>query len=289
MAEPEEHWTKEEFEDTITRAMISIYDYEWNFEFPESELNPTVRFTPQDWAFVRKRGLYFMGRDRLVDAGGIDLRNDGLPPFALLTLSVDMTEEEAINRGVIRDYLRIISVKKIERVPPPFLLPGYGVAKYMSYVVGVQPKGGCYYLKRPFVVGADGSIHPCNHMRWNGFKMMRERLDKVDPSEYETLTKLGSCCVSGWQDRRFLWNVSATDGQQKAMFGVYPAEVKSLFYARKEPVTATGRLKPILHWVRSHRRRLKRGIEINIDDHLRGSNSFVMDGYEFKISRPEKC
>ena len=285
----EEHWTKEEFEDTITRAMISIYDYEWNYEFPESELNPTVRFSAQDWAFVRKHGLYFMAPDRVVDPGPIDLRNDGLPSYAILSLVTNLTEEEAAEQKIVRDYLRIISLKRIEKIPPPFLLPGYGVAKYMAYTVGVQPKGGCYYLKRPFVVGDDGSIIPCNHMRWNGFKTVRERLDKVDPSEYEVITKLGACCISGWQDRRFVWNLEATDGNQKAMFGVYPAEVKSLFYSRKEPITVTGRLKPILHWVRSHRRRLKRGIDINIDDHLRGSNKFVMDGYEFKISRPEKC
>jgi hypothetical protein len=285
----EEHWTKEEFEDTITRAMFSIYDYEWNYEFPESELDPTVRFTPQDWAFVRRRGLYFTARDRLMDSGGIDIRNDGLPPYALLSLSVDMTEEEAAARNVVHDYLRIVALKRIERIHPPFLSPGLGIAKYMMYVVNALPKGGCAYLKRPFVVGAEGTIHPCNHMRWNGFKMVRERLDKVDPDEYEMISKMGSCCVSGWQDRRFLWNVTATDGQQKAMFGVYPAEVKSLFYSRKEPVTATGRLRPILHWVKSHRRRLKKGIEIDIDDHLRGSNKFIMDGYEFKVERPEKC
>ena len=285
----EEHWTKEEFEDTITRAMFSVYDYEWNYDFPESELNPTVRFSPQDWAFVRKRGLYFMARDRMIDPNGIDLINDGLPPYAVLSLVIDMTAEEAAAKNVVQDYLRIISLKRIEKVPPPFLLPGYGVAKYMAYTVGVLPKGGCYYLKRPFVVGSDGAIHPCNHMRWNGFKDVRERLEKVDPDEFNTIKALGSCCISGWQDRRFVWNVEATDGRQRALFGVYPAEVKSLFYSRKEPVTATGRLRPILHWVRSHRRRLKRGIDINIDDHLRGSNSFVMDGYEFKISRPEKC
>jgi len=95
-------------------------------------------------------------------------------------------------------------------------------------------------------------------------------------------------------DRRFFWDVQATeefwDGiPAKAHFSIDKEYVKSLFYARSVPMTEKGRLRPILHWVRSHKRRIKEGIEIDIDKHLRGIDAFGMHGLNFQINAPRKA
>lgn len=94
-------------------------------------------------------------------------------------------------------------------------------------------------------------------------------------------------------DRRFFWDVQATeefwDGMPaKAHFSIDKEYVKSLFYARSIPTTEKGRLRPILHWVRSHKRRMKEGIDIDIDKHLRGIDEFGMHGLNFQINAPRK-
>jgi hypothetical protein len=286
--EMEEYWTKEEFEDRLTRAMIAVYDYHWNFEFPENELRPAHRLLPQEWSYIKQKGLYFLPGDRYMDPNGLDLCNDGMPDYALLTIPVDITKEKAESENVIHDYLRVGVVRKIKKIPPPYTLTAFGIAKYMIYFISCKVEGGCVFAKRPVIISQEGKIIPCDEIAWNGVKLVRESLEKVEPDEFKVITMGGSLIFSGWADRRYLWNVAATDGNQKAMFGVYPSQIKSLFYCRKEPLSNTGRLRPILHWVRSHRRRLKKGIDIDIEKHLRGTNKFVMDGYEFNIERPIK-
>jgi hypothetical protein len=97
-----------------------------------------------------------------------------------------------------------------------------------------------------------------------------------------------SCVLGLGSDKKHLWNVTANEGFAKATFGVYPEQIKSLFYSRELPMTETGRKRPILHWVRSHRRRIKEGIEVDIEKHLKGINEFVYNGTKFIITRPLK-
>jgi len=54
------------------------------------------------------------------------------------------------------------------------------------------------------------------------------------------------------------------------------------------PLTVTGRKKPILHWVRAHQRRIKEGVDIDINKHLRGCCEFVMNDTKFCITLPHK-
>jgi hypothetical protein len=118
----------------------------------------------------------------------------------------------------------------------------------------------------------------------------KQRIDGRDLTgkQRDFTTTSASSVIQFWQDRRYLWNVTAKEGIAKATFSVYPEQVKSLFYARDMPMTETGRKRPILHWVAAHNRRLKNGIDVDIDKHLRGINEFVYQGTKFVISRPLK-
>jgi hypothetical protein len=64
--------------------------------------------------------------------------------------------------------------------------------------------------------------------------------------------------------------------------------VKSLFFARELPITDTGRKRPILHWVRAHKRRIAERIEIDIEKYMRGTATMIMQGVEFEITKPQK-
>jgi hypothetical protein len=101
--------------------------------------------------------------------------------------------------------------------------------------------------------------------------------------------------MNAWADSRYLWIANTSEdigyGQNnplKFRLGLNKEHIKSLFYARSLPVTETGRKRPILHWVRSHQRRLREGIDVDVSAHLRGVFAFEMDGLNFEITQPNK-
>lgn len=93
---------------------------------------------------------------------------------------------------------------------------------------------------------------------------------------------------TGASEKSLFYNVKGSEDEAFAEFGVQEEQMKSLFYARSLPMTETGRKRPLIHWVRSHRRRLKAGIDINIKEHLRGIKDFEMYGTVFEITNPAK-
>lgn len=142
-----------------------------------------------------------------------------------------------------------------------------------------------------FAIDKDGSVWTAH----DGLKM-REWWGAAwayKDDEYQAF-HWGPGALSLLADRRFLWMVETSEplmdlkATAKMQFGVTAEMVKSLFYSRTIPVTATGRLKPILHWVESHKRRLKEGIEVDVTKHLRGVENFEMGGLIFNITSPVK-
>jgi hypothetical protein len=84
-----------------------------------------------------------------------------------------------------------------------------------------------------------------------------------------------------------MWKIIALEGKSKCTFSVDYEQIKSLFYARDAPVTQTGRLRYIKHWVRSHQRRVGEGTDFtNIPKHLRGEENITIGTTRFKIIHP---
>lgn len=102
----------------------------------------------------------------------------------------------------------------------------------------------------------------------------------------------GALCLTA--DQKYLWMVETQEETSikgviaKMKFGIEEPLVKSLFFARERPLTATGRKKPILHWVSEHKRRIKEKIEVDISKYLRGTTNMVMENVQFKITSPLK-
>lgn len=103
---------------------------------------------------------------------------------------------------------------------------------------------------------------------------------------------LGATVLNAWADRQHLWNVRTTElvynRPTPVTIGTSADRIKSLFYARSLPLTESGRKRPILHWVRAHERRLQAGIDIDVTQHLRGTDKFEMGGFAFEITNPVK-
>jgi hypothetical protein len=103
----------------------------------------------------------------------------------------------------------------------------------------------------------------------------------------------GPGTVNVLNDARLLWNVEVSEPirsnmSAKLRFGVDSEWVKSLFFARETPLTVTGRKKPILHWVKQHKRRIKERKKIDIPKHLRGITEVKLGELTFNITQPIK-
>ncbi len=106
---------------------------------------------------------------------------------------------------------------------------------------------------------------------------------------------LGAGALSLLADRKYLWNIRTSetcgkrmDVEAKADFGIEEEMVKSLCYARSAPLTPADRKRPILHWVRQHKRRIEKGIDVDVRKHLRGITEFTMGDLAFSITEPVK-
>jgi hypothetical protein len=234
-----------------------------------------------DYAALVAYGVRFPWKDRISFGATVDLTNDELPDYAAIGMTRHKKGQFAqcayaceAPDFIGRKYSALAGATKVYRVG---IVTGYdSLSRQMvteksnniesvvdPYFAAVMPDGTC--------VGSnvDGAAN------WFGANVL-------------------AYVVGLHNDRRYFWDVQATeefwDGfPAKAHFSIDKEYVKSLFYARSVPMTDKGRLRPILHWVKAHQRRIKEGIEIDIEKHLRGIDAFSMHGVKFQINAPRKA
>ena len=287
------YWESDEFEDLDVRSLIGLYETKIKAEKKGVKCS---RFDLDTFNRLRKFGCYFPANDRVVvmkfnldnkasAIQQIDIVNDGLPDRAI----VSSNPEELVN-----DYLWSFFVERVPFLPKPFIAPRKGkVYRAHQIYFGNKYVEGCgTYV----IIDNEGNIESCYipgsyvqpitgrtiHFE-NRPRLLGEGGEAVD-----FYSAWASTTIQLFQDRNHLWNVQAKEGIAKATFSVHQEQIKSLFYARDLQPTATGRKRPILHWVNAHQRRMKSGTDVDIDQYLRGQNEFVMDGTQFVISNPQK-
>jgi hypothetical protein len=284
------YWEKEEFEDLVARGLIAIYENTINKKC--KKVPKYLKVNDNEFSFIKYKGCYFSPYDRESMKGEVDLINDGLPSFSMRTY-------KPFSHGASPDkdyhlkteYLRSWYLIRLNKLPNPFLCEAKGIV-YKQIVLQATLNEKLWLQKSYVVIDDKGGI-------WDSYVLHPQTREKIflpigrfkipNSDEIIQTDMLGVSLTFGlYQDRRYLWNVAAKEGIAKATFGVYPEQIKSLFYAREMPMTETGRKRPILHWVASHQRRLKNGIDIDIEKHLRGVNEFVYQGTKFIITRPTK-
>lgn len=254
----------------------------------KSRLIPSM----SEWVAGLICGVYMPGSQRSYWCGNFDVGVDEFPKEGCVWVSPDENDGETFAFAHVK-ALQGFSEDIITQCPMP-------VARYRISKIGYMQNGspfeheeGCKIASRVsyFAVNQDGSIWSCHDRK----KLRREwgASWSIHDDIYSGY-HWGPGALSLLADRRFLWLVDTSEPlmhinwKAKLQFGVEPEMVKSLFYSRSIPLTATGRLKPILHWVEAHRRRIKSGIEIDINKYLRGTESFEMGGLNFDITSPTK-
>jgi hypothetical protein len=269
------YWGSEEFEELVAKGLIAMY--ETTISKQSKKCPNFARVNEKDFEKIKKRGCYFPSNDRIALLGEIDIKNDGVPDICFIT-------SDAKSSAIEGEYLRHIYARKIPSLPRSFISH---VNKYVYEIIYITFTfdGKTHFVKSFVTMDGDGKIYdPFVRGEYGKLVSFAWKNENGDSRDVDFL----SLAIQLHSDKRFLWNVCANEGNAKATFGCYEEEVKSLFYARELPLTETGRKRPLLHWVNSHQRRIKSGIDIDIRKHLRGNEEFVFNGTKFTITNPLK-
>jgi len=196
---------------------------------------------------------------------------------------------------------------KPESIPKGTLVPETFPKKSRSYALyrfSISSDSTSCISKSPCVINfkhnSVGVIFP----NWFNKKMKKavklgksdEFFDDLDHNaDGDLLFKQGIVCAKTTSElldinklvkEKNLWTVVAEEDKCKATFYVDYEQVKSLFRARRSPLTQTGRMKHIKHWVRTHQRYKDEDEEITIPKHLRGTSDIQMGSTNFKLINP---
>lgn len=278
-----EFFESEELVDGLLDIYVSLMASGWTGPRGPAKIEVHSLHPERNIAELYHHGLWLPCSERIAHLGGIDILNDGLPDFAAIPV---------LHEGKPSYFA---SVRRIDR-PAGWSVFGRPEAYYhlMIFDLPKKPtdKGGLPKSRRQDAdmvqtfnhVSAviDGVFVPCS---LNGHSYAARWSAEA--------ARITSATLGVVTDFRNLWNVQTEesvigDGTQTPIrLGVTPEQAKSLFYAREAPITDAGRKRPILHWVRCHKRRLAAGIDVDISKHLRGVTEFDMGGFGFKITSPQ--
>lgn len=235
-----------------------------------------------DYAPLVAAGVRFPWKERIALSRNIDNLNDEMPKFAAIGLTKS-------TKGIFASAVSCSTVRH-EQLPTfaKRALSGSIRTYRTTYIEGYDglSRGMATRKSRDLETVIDGGFAG---MMPDGFVVGVTDSGAMSAWHAEMLAYV----VSLYNDRRYFWEVTAAeqfwDGHPaKAIFSIDEEYIKSLFYARSLPITSTGRMRPILHWVSAHKRRIKEGINIDIRKHLRGVDSFAMHGVNFSITEPRK-
>lgn len=258
-----DNWSQDEFEDHIVATLISLYEGRINSK-SRTRGNKPSRLSESQLIRARILGPYIPGKDRLVWPQQFDLANDPLPETACVSLAGETPEH----------YRHTALIERIKELPPGVgaLTPPFFRVSYFMY----RHKGAVEGFTAYFAMDPEGRIHlaPMGGFEWKD-------------EDNEAIT-MASQVLQSEADRRFCWQIEAKEKQARVFLGCREEQIKSLLYARTLPLTATGRKRPILHLVEAHRRRLRDGTDIKIDEFLRGVPEVEMGGTLFRVHAPSK-
>lgn len=237
----------------------------------------------EDYAPLVAAGVRFPWKDRIALSSCVDTLNDQIPDYTAIGLT--RHSKHVFAQAVSSAVVGFGTLPRFAKVA----LHGARSVYRTTYIKGFDG------LSRGMVDRGSDDIETVADGGYAGVMPDGYVIGVDDYGRMSTWhANLLAYAVSIHNDRRYFWEVTATesfwDGHPaKAMFSIDVEYIKSLFYARSVPLTATGRLRPILHWVTAHKRRMKEGIDIDIRKHLRGIDAFAMHGVNFGITEPRKA
>lgn len=288
MNEREDFWADGDFEDTVASTLISCF--ETNAK-KNSGAAPSDRLNDERLAMLRNTGPYICSNSRQFIFGSetegeyfFDTVNDVLPKRGCF--AVKPTPGSKLAESNPKAYLEVFHVRQVESLGKHWRRRDSGVI-YEMLTMSAE-SDGIDGERRFFTVNKNGGVKSCEQVFLNNSSNGGKRQLLGHPLEWlEETSAWGSIALQAIADQRFCWTITAQEKFARARIGCMREEVKSLLYARSLPMTETGRKRPILHLVESHKRRMKNGIDIDIVSFLRGEQVVEIGGTVFKVSAPE--
>lgn len=277
----QDKWTTDEFTALVEQTVKFFHDD----KIEEKCLNGVKfhRLTPGTLREIRRTGIFIPADDREVwdehERVPLDQLMEGLQPQGCISFGpspADPDDDDSID-----SYCRLLHYRKLTKVPGSVRMVAPG-ALYELVNLYAQEKDGAIGITDYFTVNPKtGAIVPClstSHSRLGAQERFSGNLDMVK-QKFALSTAMQFV-----DDMRYQWAIKTSNDRGVVSLGAYPEVIKSVLYARELPVTETGRKRPILHLVHAHQRRLRGGIDIDIDAFLRGTRKIEMGGTEFEVT-----
>lgn len=241
-----------------------------------------------DLKSFRKMPYIFCGEETTADAGAIQMAT-GLPDLACV----------GINRYSATSWT-LLCLRKLTK-PPTFVLPIKGETLYEVCVMESVPKW--IGIQMFVTIDETGNVHACDHIVQtprgsvvHNYANVWKGGASTSGSNIEDIVRLA---INMWKGKSFCWNITFSSKLSSVTFGFDLAEAKVIFKERQEKLTASGKKKPIIHFVKSHYRKLKptsvwkrfvyfilrKKVTATVKTHIRGSSEFMMGKYAVQITQ----
>lgn len=286
MKRVEDFWAESDFEDTVAASLIACFESRVK---KNRGAAPADRLTNERVAVLRAEGPYISSNSRLVLAGDegeywpFDLANDKLPVKGMCAFRPKGLTKECNPSA----YLIALYVKQASALGQ-YWRTGKSGTLYEMLSMAAETDG-VNGERKFFTVTSKGDVVPCiqqipnNHGYQPGIKVTSVTTPKDEAEENGIWA---SVTLQMLADRRHCWTITAQEKIARAHLGCMQEEIKSLLYARSLPMTSTGRKRPILHLVESHKRRMQSGTDVDVSAFLRGVQTVEIGGTLFKVSPP---
>lgn len=277
---PDAKWDSDAFEDQIARTIIALY------ERPASVAPGSwwPGASAADLAAIRARGAYIQHPNRIVFNDELDVGLDEIYSGMFVKSEFMLHQSMEVASQI---YAWITVIKRAPAIPKPF----YSVAPGTPYCLinMLATHDGALETWKHYFTVKSRRISLCaftsDARRRIAYAQKQPMLGNLSADEYAA--KQATVIANTLVDRSCQWGILSCGDEVNVELQCYHDEVKSLLYARSLPMTATGRKRPILHLVAAHRRRIKEGIDIDIEQFLRGVRKVEMGGAIFEVRAPE--
>jgi hypothetical protein len=278
-------WGSDKMEEYIGKVLEGIGGFRWHPYWKPKRMLPHARVTDSDVMWIKETGIYIPPPDAAYLATDhVDINRHGMPrhgAFAILTKDRDPMQGDSFT--LQDEYLQIDFIRSVSRMPQGWIRRGAGEI-YRDVHMLVSEHGNMAIATYFTVDQGTGKIVRCEETH-NKHKMLNQDILR-DHSKAPTAAGI---LLGSEGESEYVWNVVAQERDYRVRFGVHEEQIQSLFYARDLPLSETGRKRPILHWVRAHERMVRRGTEVGVKEHLRGTTEFEMHGTKFTITNPPKA
>lgn len=294
-------WDSDEFEYAVECGLVACYE---NRIKKITGVMPRDRFSEQDLLRLRSDGLHIScGNQRWLMGDAIRQFKSGelkgisskIPNwYAAKKGFIYHIGEDNKNGGDFSGYVVARGICQLDKFPAGVMRTEGGLPYELtvaSFSEDGTVKGQKHYFSikdekvfpayREFVVTFPGELT-------KKVTSFEDAATENGITPYHQIGLNGAYVLQVLSELPDTWSITATDGVVKCSLAADTESVKSVLYARSAPLTGTGRLKPILHVVSSHKRRKKSGVEVDIKEFIRGTRSVEIGGMTFTVNPPRE-